>query len=158
MGILDSFKRSFQNHFDKQKEEREMMEKIQQEARAHKLQIMEEEFRKNSLLVAEAHAKKEAATKSGLQKLRATNRARNLANPQMASPGSLFEKLGEYTQKNLAKREDNLKKTAEMRKVAEEMKIERAVKMKKEREERMTRSNSRVPLKNSLRSQSTWKM
>jgi hypothetical protein len=70
MSLFDSFKKGIQNHFDKQKEEREMMERIQKEARAHKLQVMEEELRVNSRLVAESQAKKEAATKSGFAKLR----------------------------------------------------------------------------------------
>lgn len=152
MGILDSFKNSIQNHFDKQKEEREMIERIQKEARAHKLIVMEEQFRTDSFKVAEATAKKEAATKSGFAKLRATNRARNLANPQNP-PDSFFAKMQEYTQKNMANRERNLKRTEEMRKTAETIKEERATKIKREREERLAKSNSPRSI-----GQSSWKM
>lgn len=151
MGFLDSFKNSVQNHFDKQKEEREMIERIQKEARAHKLQVMEEEFRANSLKVAEAQAKRDAATKSGLAKLRAINRARNLSNPNNP-PDSFFAKLQDYTQKNIARREENMKRTEEMRNTAEQMKQDRSTKIKQEREIRMGQTNSRKPF-----NQSSWK-
>ena len=46
--------------------------------------------------------------------MRAMNRARNLTQSG-SDPGSVFSKFSSYTQKNLAKREENLKRTEEMR-------------------------------------------
>ncbi|KKK63035.1 hypothetical protein LCGC14_2998350 [marine sediment metagenome] len=123
MGFFDYIKEGIKNHFDKKKEDREMVEKWQKEVDLQKQQIFEDEFKKNALEVARGEAKKDAASKSGLQKLRATNRLRNLENNNMA-PGSFFNKLSEYTQKNLAKRQENMKKTDEMRATAKKMREE----------------------------------
>lgn len=124
MGFLNSISSAFRDHFDKKKEEREIMERVQKEAEIQRLEVFEENLRKNSLEVAKAKALKDAAEKSGLQRLRQINRAKNLASSQ-APPGSFFEKLGGYTQKNLARREANLAKTEALRKAAQEMKEDR---------------------------------
>ncbi len=86
MGILNNFKEGIQSHFDKKKEERQMMDKLRKEAEMQQRILFEEEFKKNALLVAKAKAKKQAASLSGLQKLRAMNRARNLTETGQA-PG-----------------------------------------------------------------------
>ena len=123
MGFLDIIKNGMKNHFDKKKEEREMMEKMQREVDFQKQEIFRDEFKKNALEVARAKAKKEAAIQSGLQKLRSTNRARNLEEHKMV-PGSFFGRLSEYTQKNIANREKNLGKTQLMRNTAKYMREE----------------------------------
>jgi len=120
MGVWDTIKSGFKKHFDKKKEEQEMMDRLRLEARMQQQQIFEEEFKKNALEVAKAKAKKQAANLSGLQKLRALNRARNLTESGQ-NPSSFLSKLAEYTQKNLAKREENLKRTAELRAMAKQM-------------------------------------
>lgn len=125
MNFFDSVKKSFKNHFDKKAEDREFIERLRFEANVKQKMIFEEEFKKNAFEVAKARAYKEAAEKSGLQKLRATNRARNLANNSNQDPGSFFAKLQEYTHKTKARREENLKRTAEMRKEAEKIRNER---------------------------------
>lgn len=147
MSLVDSITRGFQKHFDKKNEEREMMEKMQHEVKLQKLQIFQEEFRRNALEVATAQAKKEAAEKSGLQKLRATNRFRNLKNnSNRPEPGSFFSNMGEYMQKNIARREENLSKTKELKKVAENL--------KEKRKNTFTQKNNRPP----PFAKSTWKM
>jgi len=133
MSFLETIKSGIKNHFDKQREDRELIEKVRFEAQTERLKIFEEEMRKNSFEVAKAQAKRDAAKLSGLQKLRATNRLRNLNQGEKA-PGSFLGKLSEYTQRNIAKREENLKKTAEMRKVAEEL-----------RQKRQQEKSSRIP-------------
>lgn len=134
MGLLDSFKAGIQNHFNKRKEEREMIEKLQLEAKIQEKQTFEEEFKKYAKDVAISKAKKDAARLSGYQKLKAANRLRNLQRTDMATPMGFFEKIQVHTQKNLARREENLKRTTELREIA-----------KKEREKRML--NRPIPRK-----------
>ncbi len=124
MGVFDSIKQAFQNHFDKNKEEQEMLDRVRKETQIERLKIFEEELKKNSLEVARGQAKKDAASKSGLQKLRAENRMRRL-NQSEPAPGSFFDKLREHTQKNLARTQENLKRTEEMRGVGKKLRDER---------------------------------
>ena len=143
MGVFDSVKKAFQNHLDKKKEEQEMMDRIRKEAQMQKRQIFEEEMRKNSSVVAIAQAKKDAAKKSGLQKLRAENRLRNLNRQQGSpAPGSFFDRLREHTQKNLARRDENLKRTAEMKEVVKKIKEDKI----------------KTPLRKPFGQASTWRM
>jgi len=121
MNFLEVIKDKVQSHLDKRKEEQEMMDRLRLEASLQKKQIFEEEFKKNALEVAKREAKKSAAEMSGLKKLQAINRARRLTETGQ-SPGSFFEKFSEYTQKNIAKRQENLKRTAELREQAQKMK------------------------------------
>ncbi len=131
MNFFESIKgklgQGIKNHFDKKKEQQEFMERLNFEAEVQRKQIFEEEFKKNALEVAKAKAKKDAASLSGLQKLRAENRYRNLNKQQ--DTGTFFEKMRDYTQKNLARREDNLKRTEMMREKAEQIKQERTGKI-----------------------------
>lgn len=136
MGFFDSLKNSISGHFDKRREDREWFEKLQKESLAEERQVFEREFRKNSKEVARVRAYKDAAKKSGLQKLRAMSRARNLSKDDIA-PGSFFSKLSGYTQKNLANREKNLERTKMLRDEAKKMQEERMTKRVREREDRM---------------------
>ncbi len=130
MGFFDTIKGSIKNQIDRRKEEREHMQRMQLEVDVQRRQIFEERFKKDALEVAKAQAYKDAAEKSGLQKLRAASRARNLTQNNNIPPGSFFEKLRDYTQKNIARREDNLKRTEMMRENAEKIKNERVVNKK----------------------------
>jgi len=137
MGVWSSIKSGIKKHFDKKKEEQEMMDRLRLEARMQQQQIFEEEFKKNALEVAQANARKQAANLSGLQKLRALNRSRRLTESG-SNPGSFFSRMAEYTQKNLAKREENLKRTAELRDAAKKMREEELAKRQQERANRIT--------------------
>ena len=143
MNLLDNIKEGIKNHFDRKKEDREMMEKMEKEINFQKQQIFKEEFKKSALEVARAEAKKEANKKSGLQRLRATNRARNLQRNNIP-PGSIFSKLSEYTQKNLANREANIKKTEEMREAARKMR-EETMSKRLEQRSNVTEQTQRKP-------------
>jgi hypothetical protein len=113
MGIFDSIKESLANHFDKQKEDKEMMERLRKEADMQRRLAFEEQYKINAKEVAIAKAKRDAARLSGLQKLRAENRARQLESSSGESAG-MFQKFQEYTQKNIARREQNLSMTQKM--------------------------------------------
>lgn len=121
MSFLDSFTNGIRGHFNRKSEQQKMLDNLRSDADRERLVVFEQEFKKNAKEVAIAQAKKEAAELSGLQKLRATNRARNLSSNEQI-PGSFFEKLGDFTRKNKTRMQENLKRTAEMRKVAEEEK------------------------------------
>ncbi len=118
MGFFDSITKGIQNHFNKRREEQEMMDQLQKEVEIKRIQAFKEEYKKNALQVAISKAKEDAAQKSGLQQMRALNRARRLQEGGQ-QPGSFFERLSEYTQKNIAKREENLKHTEAMRQNSE---------------------------------------
>ena len=117
MSFLDGIKKELTERARKRKADQETLHQLRLQAEAERQRVFAEQFKKDSFEVAISKAKKEAAEKSGLQKLRATNRLRNLQK-QEGQPGNAFEKLREYTQRNLAKREENLKRTAEMRGIA----------------------------------------
>lgn len=118
MTLFDGIKEFFEDKSQKRKEEQELVDRIRLETEVHRKQILEEEMRKNMLELAIGKAKKDAAELSGLQKHRAENRLRNLQNPQTQM--GFFSKLAEYTQRNIARREENLKRTEEMRGKAKE--------------------------------------
>lgn len=142
--IFDSIQNRIQEGQQRKKEEKEFLRRHQLEIETQRRDVFEEEFKKNARLVAIAQAKKDAAQKSGLQKLRAVNRARNLEH-QSGEPGSFFDKMSQYTQRNLAKREENLKKTAEARNMAKKMREEKLAEQKKLRGERLTRHSEIKP-------------
>lgn len=145
MGVLDSIKQAFQNRLDKNKEEQEILDRVRKEASRERLLVFEEELKRNALDVARARAKKDAAEKSGMRKLQSETRLRRL-NEHPPEPGSLFEKLRDLTQKNLARRDENLKRTAEIREVAKKM-----------REERQGKIIPRNQISRTSFGQSTWK-
>lgn len=125
--LFGNIKDRVNEHFEKKKLEREDFERMQREVDFQRKQIFEEQFKKDALEVARAKAKRDAANLSGLQKLRALNRSRNLTQSG-SNPGSVFSKFLTYTQKNLANREKNLKRTAEMREEGKKMKEENMLK------------------------------
>ncbi len=150
MSFFDGLKQGIKNHFDKKKEEQEMINRLKREAEAHRAILFEQEYRTASKQVALAQAKKDAAKKSGLQKLRAENRLRNLKSGDGPKEGSFFGRLADYTQKNLAKREENLKKTEALRDTAKKEREKKLAEQKIFREQRLAQRN--IP----LRTNSTW--
>lgn len=141
MGVFDSLKATLQGHFNKKKEDKEFEDRLRLEAAIQKRQLYEEQYRKDALEVAKAQAYKESAEATGLSKLRATNRSRRLRDNDVA-PGSTFDKLREFTQKNKARTEANMKRTEEMRAAG-----------KKIQEDRLNKVNSpiRKPFGNYIR-------
>ena len=125
-----------------------MIEELQREADAQRLIQFRESFSENAKIVAIAQAKRDAAEMSGLQKLRATSRARNLSHQEM-EPGTFFEKLSNFTKKNKARMHENLAKTAELRKTAE-------TEMNKAQAKRVSERNGRTGGQKQF-GNSTWK-
>ena len=124
MGFWDNLKKEWAERARIKKEEEEIVRRLQIEAEVEKKKVFEEEFRKNIFKVVTGKAKKEAAEKSGLQKLRAMDRVKNLEKLEK-NPSGFLGKLSEYTQRNIAKREENLKRRDELKKALEEEKIKK---------------------------------
>ena len=139
--FLGNLKQKFQDHLNRKEEEKREMERMQREIDFERKRVFQEEFKKNALKIAVGQAKKDAANKSGLQKLRSLNRLRRLNEPNATDPGNFFANFSAYTQRNLAKREENLKRTQAMR---EEAKRIREEDMKKRMEQRQNRTPSMV--------------
>ncbi|KKK89452.1 hypothetical protein LCGC14_2732930 [marine sediment metagenome] len=139
--FLGNLKQKFQDHLNRKEEEKREMEKMQREIDFERKRVFQDEFKKNALKIAVGQAKKDAANKSGLQKLRSLNRLRRLNEPNATDPGNFFANFSAYTQRNLAKREENLKRTQAMR---EEAKRIREEDMKKRMEQRQNRTPSMV--------------
>ena len=138
MGFFDTAREKIREHFDKKSEDREKMEELRKEVNLQRQQIFEEQFKKNALEVAKRQAYKDAAEKSGIQKLRAETRLRRLNEQSSApEPGTWREKMRDYTSKNIARREENLQRTEEIRAKAEELKQERMGKTSEEKQQRM---------------------
>lgn len=148
MGFLDTIKQSVQKHLDKKKEERERIERIQKDVEVQENIVFEKKYRENALKVAIDRAERDAERKSGIQRLQARNRVNRLKESQDNPTPNTFAKFRDYTQRNLARQEENLKRTAEMREVAKKM-----------REENLGKKQSQVKQKvvNRGFSTSTWK-
>ena len=112
MGIFESIKNSVDNYFEKRKEEKAVFNRMKLEAEAAANIQFEIDFKKNYKEVLIAKAKKDAARLSGVQKMRAENRLRNLQSNDRP-PSGFLARMSEYTQRNKAKTEERLKQTEE---------------------------------------------
>ncbi len=161
MSFFDTAREKIREHFEKGKVDREKMEELHKEANNQRQMIFKEQFKKDSLEVAKAKAYKDAAEKSGLQKLRAETRLRRLNETSSApEPGTWREKMRDYTAKNIAQRQENLKRTEEMRAKAEEMRNERVQKPIPQRPQNMNKG-IKPPIRRTgtlADSKPTWRM
>ena len=123
--LLGNLKQKFQESQDRKKLEKEEIDRMQREVDFQAKQVFEKEFRENALRIAIGKAKKDAASKSGMQKLQSQNRLRRLQEPGANDPSNFFNKFSAYTQKNIARREENMKRTAEVREEAKNMREEK---------------------------------
>ena len=139
--FLGNLKQKFQESQERKKQEKLEMERMQREVDFERQRVFQAEFKKNALEIAIGQAIKDAASKSGLQKLRSLNRLRRLNEPNATDPANFFANFSAYTQRNLAKREENLKRTKVMR---EEAKKIREEDIKKRMEQRQNRIPSMV--------------
>lgn len=143
MGFFDSIKESITNHFNKKREERERMERLQEDAANQQAFFFEQQFAENAKIVALAKAKSDAMKLSGLEKLRATNTALQMQSAGAERPGR-WAKLREFTRRNKQRMQENLAKTAEKRKVAKEIREERFTKKSQQINDRMARARTRT--------------
>ena len=123
--FLGNLKEKFRQSQERKEEEKRELDRMQREVDFERKRVFQEEYLKNAKAVAIGQAKKEAASKSGIQKLRAENRLRRLQDPDSSNPSNFFANFSAYTQKNIAKREENLKRTKAIREEAEKMKGEK---------------------------------
>lgn len=123
--LLGNLKKKFAENQERKRIEKEELARMQREVDFQAKQAFQEEFKKNALKVAIGRAKRDAAKKSGIQKLVALNRAKRLQESGVKDPSNFFSKFSAYTQKNLARREENLKRTEEMREAAKKIKEEK---------------------------------
>lgn len=133
MSFLSGLKKEIEDRAERRKADQELVKRVKLEAEAHRQKVLEEELKKGAFEVAIAKAKKEAAQKSGVEKLHSENRARNLKKLQKEPSGGTLEKFGEYTRRNMAKTEERKKRTEELRKVLEEERVERMKKVQERR-------------------------
>lgn len=124
MGIFDSVKATFQEHFDNKKKDREFEHRMRLEAEVTRRQVFEQDYKQQVLEIAKRQAHEEAAKKSGMNKLRAQSREISLDQNNI-QPGSFFDKLRDYTQRNKARMEANLKRTAKMRELGKSIQTDR---------------------------------
>jgi len=122
--FLGNLKEKFEKRQERKEEERLDFARMQREVDFEAKKVFQEEFIKNSKEVAISRAKKDAASKSGVQKMRAKNRLRNLQKNNV-SPGSTFARFSQYTQRNLARREENMKASKERMEDAKKFREER---------------------------------
>lgn len=122
-GIISSVKGRIQHYFDERAEQQEQQDKLDKEVRDEERRLYAQEYRKNALEAARLRARREALEKSGLAKLRAVNDIHNLKNNKPRK--GFLQDLSEYTKANLKRREENLRKTEEMRKAAMEQRQRR---------------------------------
>ena len=103
MSFWDKLKADWEEKAENRKEEEQLIRRLKIEAEVEKRRVFEEEFRKNTFEIAKIKAKREAAEKSGLQKLRALNRVRNLEKLEK-NPMGYLGKLSDFTQRNIARK------------------------------------------------------
>ncbi len=114
MKFLDKLKQEWEVRAEKRKADQAIIDRFKLDAEIAGKAAFQEEYRKHIKNIAIGKAKKDAARKSGIMKQRAQQRVRNLQDPRSESK-DFFSKFAEYTQRNIARREENLKRTAETR-------------------------------------------
>ena len=123
--LLGNFKQKFAESQERKRVEKEELATMQREVDFQAKIEFQKKFKEDALKVAISRAKKDAAKKSGIQKLVALNRAKRLQEPGSKDPSNFFNKFSAYTQKNMARRDENIKRTEEMREAARKMKEEK---------------------------------
>ena len=119
MGLFGNISKTVKSYVDQKASDRKFEEQLEKEARAREKEIYAEEYRKNSLEAAKIKAHRDAYERSGLAKLRAINRSHDLDNGKPTI--NRLDKLREYTQANIKRREENLKRTNELREAGKNM-------------------------------------
>ncbi len=140
--MVDSLKTKFRESQGRKKEEQAFIKRMRLEAAQMEKIEFEKQFRVNAQEVAIARAKKDAAKLSGIQKLRAQNRVRNLQKGEIGK-SSILARLREHTARNLANREDRLKKTEMLRGEAKKLHGERMQKRLTGRQDRWSKNPQR---------------
>lgn len=152
MSFFSSVSSGVKGYFNKNAEERRIMEEVSKEAERYRLVNFREQLGIDSKKVAEAQAKTLAAEKSGLQKLRAVSRARHLSQPG-PEPGTWNAKLRNRLNENKARTQARLERTDELRGVAKQEQDKKMAERVALRETRLATRPTPLGLR-----KSTWKM
>jgi len=118
--LVEGIKSKSKEIYDKKAEEKLEEERLRKEMRTVEKIEFEKAFKESALKAARIKAQRDAANKTGLAKLRAMGRAKDLENPNRR--GNL-SKLSEYMAKNIARREQNLEKTKMLKEEAEKQRM-----------------------------------
>lgn len=120
--LIDRAKEKIKGSYDKRQEEKEFEEKLRREQRLLERIELERELKVQALEVAKIKAKKDAERLTGLGKLRAIKRVQNLEENKKPALG----RFSEYINRNLARREKNMKNTKQIREEVGRMKEEKS--------------------------------
>jgi hypothetical protein len=132
VSFFEKISGGIKNYFDKKKEEREFEEQLRSQASIQERIEYEKQFKLHALAAAKIKAKKQAEESTGIAKLRAIAHEKTLDNPP-ENKGNFFSRFSEYTKKNMANREKNMKRTNAVREEAEKMKAARLNRFKNPR-------------------------
>ncbi len=132
--ILDDISNKFSEHFEKKKQEQEHFERMQREFEFNQRIQLNERDKQEAFKSAQQDAFRRAKTKTGIERLRAINRAERLGEQ---GSSTFFSKLSMYTQKNMKRVEQNKARTKLIREHAEKMKRENLEKRQMQRNQRM---------------------
>lgn len=137
---LDNIQQKFRESSERKRQDKEMMDRLRKEATMHHQVEFEKSFRENARNVAIARAKKEAAKASGYQKLKAQERLSRLKQSDANEPMNVFAKLRDHTQRNMARRDENMQRTEDRMKVAKEIRDKKLVDQQNLRSGRVNRN------------------
>jgi hypothetical protein len=132
MTFLQSIGESIKGVFNKRSEEKIVYDRVKQEQEGERRQVQETAFKESILRAEKIKAEQDAGKLSGLAKLRAIKKKHSGDRPK----SEFFENMSAKIANNRARREENLKRTAELRKAAQESRERRLVKTQQFREQR----------------------
>ncbi len=132
--ILDDISNKFSEHFEKKKQEQQEFERMQREFEFNQRIQLNERDKQEAFKSAREDALHRAKTKTGMERLRAINRAERLGEQ---GSNTFFSKLSMYTQKNMKRMEQNKNRTKVIRENAERMRKENLEKRQNARIQRM---------------------
>jgi len=141
MSFFGKLSDSISGHFDKQRKQKEKFQEMQNEADMEAQIVFNQEFKAGALEVAKAKAHRDASKLSGVQKLRAMNRSRRLTEP--GNKGNIMGRFSAFTQTNIQKREENMKRTLEIQNEAKKMREEGLAKQQQERQDKILTNQNR---------------
>ncbi len=134
MNILKSIGDKISEHFEKKRQEQEEFEAMRRQAQFEERIAQEQKEKRDALKRAREEAIRTAKNKTGIQRLRALNRASRLTE---SNPGTLFSTLSQRTQENLKRTEENIRRNQRIRLEAKRLREERLRKAQLERIRRM---------------------
>lgn len=138
MSFLDNIGEAIKNQVERRRQERERIDSMRREMEAQRFLEREQQSKMTAADIAQNRILRDTSEKQGIQRLRAINRAS--INPDL-NEGSFYNKLSDYTRKNIARREENIRKTQRLRDEARKMREQQLKERQMERDQRMKRAS-----------------